>query len=201
MTDVLDRVDVTSHRHPSTHIEPLLYHRWSPRAMSGEPISDRELHRLFEAARWAPSSFNEQPWRFLYARREGPHWDLFVDLLDQFNQRWAKKAAVLMLIISRTRNHQNGEVNRTHSFDTGASWQNLALQANSMGLVVHGMAGFDVERARQRLRVPEYYAIDAMAAVGRPGRIEDLPDGMRRREKPSGRKRVREIACEGPFLP
>ncbi len=124
-------------------IESLLLDRWSPRAMSGEEISHEELMRLFEAARWAPSSFNAQQWRALYARRATEHWQTFFDLLVDANKSWAKNAAVLVVFISRKNFDYNDEPSVTHSYDCGAAWENFALQGFHQGLVVHGMEGFD----------------------------------------------------------
>lgn len=188
-------------RTPDHAIEPLFLRRWSPRAMSGEPLSEEELLTLFEAARWAPSSSNEQEWRFLYARRDTPHWAQFLGLLMEGNQTWCKRAAVLVVILARTVFKRDGSPNRVHLFDAGAAWENLALQAAAMGLVAHGMAGFDSEKARKTLLVPEHFAVAAMVALGRPGNPADLPPGLREREVPSGRRSVRESICEGPFDP
>ncbi|MGH7354237.1 MAG: nitroreductase family protein [Candidatus Rokuibacteriota bacterium] len=188
-----------SNRKPEHPVEPLFVRRWSPRAMSGEPIPVAELMRLFEAARWAPSSYNGQPWRFLWARRDTPHWPKFFGLLGESNQRWAHRAAALIVVVSRTLFEHNGQPARTHTFDAGAAWENLALQGSAMGLVVHGMQGFDYERARTELRVPAEFDVEAMIAVGRPGRVEDLPELLHAREKPSPRKPVAEIALEGGF--
>ncbi len=124
-------------RRPDFAIEPLLLDRWSPRAMSGEEISEEELMRLFEAARWAPSSFNGQQWRALYARRGTEHWPVFFNLLVDANKIWAKNAAVLVVFISRKRFEHDNEPSVTHSYDTGAAWQNFALQGFRQGLVVH----------------------------------------------------------------
>ncbi|HYO64034.1 MAG TPA: nitroreductase family protein [Pyrinomonadaceae bacterium] len=177
----------------------LFLDRWSPRAMSGEELPDEELMSLFEAARWAPSSYNAQPWRFLYARRGTEHWQTFFDLMVEFNQSWAKDAAALVLFISRETFEHNGQPSVTHSFDTGAAWQNFALQGWLKGYVVHGMQGFDYERARAALNIPEGFRVEAMAAVGKPGDPAGLPEGMRERETPSGRKHLEEIVREGPF--
>ena len=193
------KIDVDRYRQPSYPVETLIRHRWSPRSMSGEPLTEAESMRLFEAARWAPSSFNEQPWRFVYAERDGAHWARFLDLLSEGNRRWAGAAALLVVVVSRTRFERSGNPSRTHSYDTGAAWQNLALQGCRMGLVVHGMAGFDYDRARHVLEVPEAFAVEAMIAVGRPAPAEALPEGLREREVPSGRKPVAEIAFPGVF--
>jgi nitroreductase len=109
-------------------IDRIFLDRWSPRAMTGETIPEEELMVLFEAARWAPSSYNNQPWRILYARRDSEHWPLFFDLMVEFNQSWAKNAAALLLFISKTTFDMNTGTSVTHSFDTGAAWENLALQ-------------------------------------------------------------------------
>ena len=180
-------------------IEQLLLDRWSPRAMSGEEISEDELMRLFEAARWAPSSFNAQQWRALYARRGTENWPVFFELLVEANKSWAKNAAVLVLFISRKTFEHDNEPSITHSYDTGAAWENFALEGFRQGLVVHGMEGFDYERARVELRIPEEFQIEAMAAVGRPGAKELLPDKLQKRESPSDRRKVTDSICEGPF--
>lgn len=193
------RTDVSKYRKPDYPVESFIVNRWSPRALSGEEISREELMTLFEAARWAPSSYNGQPWRFFYARRGGEHWDEYFDLMVEFNQNWTKNAAVLIVVTSRTTFEHNGKPAATHSFDSGAAWQNLALQATAMGLVAHGMQGFDYDRAHELLELPDDWAVEAMVAVGRPGRKEDLPEEMREREKPSGRKPVSEIAFEGKY--
>ncbi|MFH5805687.1 nitroreductase family protein [Alienimonas sp. DA493] len=180
-------------------VEPLFLQRWSPRAMSGEALAEEELMRLFEAARWAPSTYNEQEWRFLYARRQTPHWDAFFGLLAEPNQAWCGKAAVLGVVLSKKTFTRNGKPNPVHTFDSGLAYQNLSLQGAAMGLVVHGMAGFDFDKARRELNVPEDFAVEAMFAVGRHGDPADLPEELREREEPSGRKPVGEIVCEGPF--
>ena len=180
-------------------VDKIFVDRWSPRAMTGESIREEELMTLFEAARWAPSSYNNQPWRILYARRDTEHWPLFLGLLVEGNRTWAKDAAALLLFVSKTTFDFNGETYPTHSFDTGAAWENLALQATLNGLVAHGMQGFDYERASAELKIPEGFRVEAMAAVGRPGRAEDLPESLRERESPSPRKKLAEIVCEGPF--
>jgi nitroreductase len=180
-------------------VDELFLDRWSPRAMSGEGVTDEELMTLFEAARWAPSSYNNQPWRILYARRETGQWPAFFSLLVEGNQAWAKDAAALLLFVSKETFDFNGKPYPTHSFDTGAAWENLALQATMLGLVTHGMQGFDYERARSELNIPEGFRVEAMIAVGRPGDPAQLPEGLRAREAPSGRKSLAEITCEGAF--
>ncbi len=153
-------------------IHPMILSRWSPRAMSGEEISEKELLTLFEAARWAPSSYNNQPWRFIYARKNTAAWNLFLSLLVEANQAWAKNAAALIVICSKTTFDFNNKPSITHTFDAGAAWENLALQGSVNGLVVHGMQGFDYERAKTELGIPEAYTVEAMAAG-----VEDVDAG------------------------
>lgn len=180
-------------------IEPLFVNRWSPRAMSGEPLSEFELMTLFEAARWAPSTYNEQEWRFLYARRDTAHWSTFFDLLVEGNKEWCKDAAVLCCVVARKTFTRNGKPNPVHVYDAGSAWENLALQAAAMGLVCHGMQGFDFEKARTALRVPDEFVVCAMFALGKHGNPEDLPEEIREREKPSDRRPIQQSICEGPF--
>ena len=180
-------------------VEPLLVARWSPRAMSGEPLTDDEMHTLFEAARWAPSTYNEQEWRFLYARRQTPQWPVFFDLLVEGNQAWCDRAALLVVILAHKVFSKNGKPNPVHLFDCGCAFENLALQGTAMGLVVHGMQGFDFDKARAVLKVPDDYAVAAMFAAGRPGDPTDLPQHLQEREKPSDRKPIQQILCEGAF--
>jgi Nitroreductase len=187
------------HRTADHPIEPVILRRWSPRAMSGEPLEDREIRMLFEAARWAPSSYNEQEWRFLYARRDTPQWRTFFDLLVEGNQAWCHRAALLVLIAAKRTFTLNGKPNSVHLFDCGCAFENLAIQGTAMGLIVHAMAGYDPDKARISLRLPDDYVPAAMFAAGRPGNPEELPEGFRETEIPSGRKSLEEITCEGPF--
>lgn len=180
-------------------IDSIFIDRWSPRAMSGELIEEQELRVLFEAARWAPSSFNNQPWRILYARRSSEHWPVFLDLLVEPNRVWARNAAALLLFISKTAFDYNGKPSITHSFDTGAAWENLALQGFLKGYAVHGMEGFDYARAKTVLNIPDGFQVEAMIAVGKPGRIEDLPEKAQQQEFPNDRRDLSQTICEGPF--
>lgn len=189
----------SKHRSPEYGVDLLFLDRWSPRAMSGEPLSEFEFMSLIEAARWAPSSYNNQPWRFLYAFRDSEHWETFKDLLVDFNRNWAKDASVLMVVISKTHFEHNDTESRTHSFDAGAAWENLALQGARNGLVVHAMEGFDLDAARDELDIPDEFDIEAMVAIGKPGDPENLPEDLQERESPSGRKPISEIVIEGPY--
>ena len=180
-------------------IDPLFLDRWSPRAMSGGEIAQEDLLVLFEAARWAPSSYNNQPWRILYARRNSEHWPFFFGLLADSNKAWAQNAAVLLLFISKTTFDHNGKPSVTHSYDTGAAWENLALQGFLKGYVTHGMQGFDYEEALKTLQIPDGFRVEAMAAIGIPAEKETLPEELQKREAPNERRKLEQTICEGPF--
>jgi nitroreductase len=193
-------INILEHRTPDHDVLEIFPRRWSPRAMASKGVSDVDLQRLFEAARWAPSSYNEQPWRFIYAKRDTPQWDTLFDLLVEGNRAWAHSAGALILLISKKTFSKTGDPNSVHVFDAGAAWQNLALQGASMGLVVHGMAGFDTDRAPEAVGIPDGWSVCAMIAVGHPGEIDDLPDQLQGPDKsPTGRKPISEIAMEGKF--
>ncbi|MCG6155117.1 nitroreductase family protein [Rubinisphaera margarita] len=196
MTSHPDPLQVRKADHP---IEELFLRRWSPRAMSGESLPEAQLLSLFEAARWAPSTYNEQEWRFLYAHRDSKHWATFFNLLLEANQTWCRNAAVLVLVVSHKVFARNGKPNPVHTFDAGAAFENLCLQGAAMDLVVHGMAGFNRGNARRELKVPDDYEVEAMIAIGQAGDPEQLPEELQAREAPSGRKPVGEIICDGPF--
>lgn len=196
MSQLPNALEVRQTDHP---IESLFVQRWSPRAMSGKAITENQLMCLFEAARWAPSTYNEQEWRFLYAFRDSEPWASFFGLLAEANQTWCDQAAVLVVVLSHKVFSRNGKPNPVHTFDTGAAFQNLALQGAAMGLVVHGMAGFDREKARTQLGVPHDYHVEAMIAIGQPGDPDRLPSELQDREIPSGRKPVHELVREGKF--
>jgi nitroreductase len=187
------------HRRSDHEIEPLFLKRWSPRAMNGEPVNEATLSRLFEAARWAASSYNEQEWRFLYAHRNSSHWETFFGLLMEANQVWCAKAGVLMVVVSKKTFTRNGKPNGVHSLDTGMAVGNLLLQTASLELVGHGMAGFNASAARQQLQIPEDFQVECMIAIGHPGNPLDLPESYRAMEIPSGRKPIDEFAKAGPF--
>ena len=160
--------------------------------MSGEEISDEDLMRLFEAARWAPSSYNGQPWRFIYAKRNTQYWDSLFNLMATSNQTWAKNAAVLVVIISRKNFEFNEKPSITHQFDSGSAWENLALQAETQQLVTHAMQGFDYQKAREVLAIPDSFDVMAMVAIGKPAPKDSLPSELQQMEAPSDRKPLSE---------
>lgn len=177
--------------------------RWSPRAFTAEPIAEDTLLSFFEAARWAPSAYNSQPWRFLCARRDTPNWERFLGLLNEFNRSWAQHASALVLVISKTTFTAPGASEETpalwHTFDTGSAWGHLALQASISGWHTHGMAGFDQALARKELKIPDGYELHAMVAIGKLGDKASLAEGLQAREVPSPRRPLSELAAEGDF--
>ncbi len=191
--------EVQKTRKPTYEINPLFVNRWSSRSFESYEIKDKELFALFEAARWAPSSFNNQPWRFIYAKRGSAHWDSLFELLDDYNKQWCSDASALMVVIAKKTFDHNNEPMPTNQFDTGSAWENLALQAVTQGLATHAMAGFDHKKARKNLGVPDEYDVMAMVVVGKRGSKERLPPSLKEREIPNGRKPLSEIVMEGKF--
>jgi nitroreductase len=184
-------------------IEPLFLERWSPRAYTEEEIPEADLFSMFEAARWSPSSYNSQPWTFLYARRSSPDWSRFLGLLIEFNQGWAKRAGALVIIASNSLMQPPGAEkpvpSHSHSFDAGAAWGAFALQGAKLGWHAHAMVGFDIPRAFSELNLPAGYRVEAAAAVGRLADKSILPEFLQGREVPSPRKPITDFAFPGSF--
>jgi nitroreductase len=177
--------------------------RWSPRAFSDATITEQELHGLLEAARWAPSAFNAQPWRFVYTLRGDQAWDGILGALMPFNQTWAEKASALVILASDTKFTAPGKTeasdNGSHAFDAGAAWAYLALQAHMAGWAAHAMAGFDKAAMATAISLPEHHVLHAAIAIGKPGNIADLPEALQAREVPSPRHPVTATAVHGAF--
>jgi nitroreductase len=178
--------------------------RWSPRAMTGAAISQGELMTIFEAARWAPSSYNSQPWRFLYATRDSAHWPLFFSYMNANNQGWAKGASALVVLVSKLKmttpmSAPNEVPSYTHALDCGAAWGYLALQAAKMGWCAHAMIGFDYNKATETLNLPADHRVEMMIAIGKQGDKSILPEALQARESPNGRNPLSAIVREGPF--
>lgn len=184
-------------RTTDTRLDRVFLDRWSPRAFDGSPIPEEDLATIIDAARFAPSAMNHQPWRFLYARKGDGNWDRFLSLLVPGNQVWARNASVLFYILSEKVIGERPSY--THSFDAGSAWAMLAIQAMMLGYHTHGMAGVDFARAAQELGVPDSFRIEAAVALGKMGDPETLSDALREREMPSGRKPREEIAYPGNF--
>ncbi len=183
-------------------IDPPFLRRHSPRAMSGAPLPRSELMRVLEAARWAPSSGNGQPWRFVLCERGGAGFDVVVGQLQAFNGVWAKQSSALIVVCAdTTRVAADGTVHprRLGAFDAGAAWMSLALQGSSMGLVVHAMEGFDHVALKGLLKVPADVDVLAVVAVGLPGDVEDLPADKRAGEVPNQRRPIAESVVFDTF--
>jgi len=197
------RMTTANHRTAEHPIAPLFLERWSPRAFVEQALTKTELMTILEAGAWAPSSYNSQPWRFLFAIRDTPSWPKFLGLLIEFNQSWAKRAGALVVIVSSETMRPPGSDKDvpaySHSFDAGAAWAQIALQASLLGFQAHGMVGFDIPRATVELNVPAGFRVEAAVAIGKPGDKSILPEGLAAREAPSPRKKLAESALEGGF--
>jgi nitroreductase len=148
---------------------PVIHHRWSPRSFSSRDVAPADLAKLFEAARWAPSSYNEQPWRFLVGARNSLTYKKIFDSLLPFNQAWAAHAPVLILGAAKTKFSHNDTPNGFAVFDLGAASGYLVLQAAALGLSTHQMAGYDQTAARQAFEIPDTYALGSVIALGYQG--------------------------------
>ena len=193
------RQEVKGRREPNYDIAPLFLNRWSGRAMTGEVLEPDEYLPVFEAARWAPSSRNEQPWRFVYVTREDAEWDDAMGVLNEKNRLWAQDASIYVLVASRRRFEEYDSESYTHSFDTGAAWQNLALEATRRGLVAHAMNGFDKDAANDFFDVPEVYRVETTIAIGPRAAPDTLPEDLQGREYPNQRRPLDEIVLERRF--
>jgi nitroreductase len=181
-------------------IEELFLDRWSSRAYTDDAIPEDELLSLLEAARWAPSAYNAQPWKFVYALRGEGGWANVLGALVPFNQGWAGKAAALIVVASATHSTPAGggepRPNPSHAFDTGTAWGFLALHAHLRGWSAHAMSGIDKDAAKTAAKLPEGYEVHAVVAIGRRGDPASLPDGLRERETPNGRNPLESVASK-----
>lgn len=192
-------IDRSNPRIPDSEVDSQFTDRWSPRSFDSTPLSRDQLASLFEAARWAPSCYNDQPWLFIYATTLADR-QRFVEALVTSNQSWAARAPLLLFVLARKRFVHNGQENRHALFDAGAAWMSLALQARKLGLFAHAMAGFSRQKAYDILEVPpDDYEIIAAVAVGHRGDSALLPEADAAREHPSGRKPPADVAREGGF--
>jgi len=178
-------------------IADLILNRWSPRAYADRPVADEELFTVLEAARWAPSSSNEQPWRFYVARTEA-ELERFRSFILPGNRKWADRAPVLLLLASAV-HKSNGDANGAHAFDAGAAWGILALQARLLGLATRAIGGFDRRKARETLRTPDGIELHAVIALGHPGTPDLLPEELREREKPNSRRPLKDSLLPVPL--
>ena len=186
-------------RESSYPIEEPFLSRVSWRALSEDRLTEEELMSLFEAARWAPSSYNGQPWRFLYARRGDKAWDAMYKSLIDWNKTWCATADTLVVVLSRNNFEHNNKPAATARFDTGAAWMSLAIEARARNLVTHGMQGFDYEEIRRAFSIPDTFTVEAMVAIGKHGDPKRLPPEMQEKEVPSERKPLDQIVSRGVF--
>ncbi len=184
-------------RTPHVEVDCIFTDRWSPRSFLEEPLTRVQIDTLFEAARWSPSCYNEQPWLFRYAIKPADR-ERFAEALVEKNRQWARRAPMLLFVLTRLNFKGNGRPNRHAPFDAGAAWMALALQARRLGLYAHSMAGFSRKKAYEILEVsPDEFDIMAAMVVGRHGPVEQLPEDLAAMEKPNDRKPLSKVAQEG----
>ncbi|MEX2600519.1 MAG: nitroreductase family protein [Balneolaceae bacterium] len=182
-------------------VHSIIQKRWSPRSFSDREVKPELIRKLFDAARWAPSSFNEQPWRFIYARKEEPEqYDKLYRVMGKFNQDWAGDAPVLILAIAKETFSKNDKPNRVATYDLGAAMAYFTFEATRHDLYVHQMAGIDLDKAREIFALPDGYKAITMAAVGYIGDPNDLEGNLRENEiSKRTRKDIDEIAFQGEW--
>jgi nitroreductase len=182
-------------------IDDLLQKRWSPVAFSDQRVEQEKLCSVLEAARWAASSFNEQPWSFIVATKENQaQFDRLLSCLAEGNQQWAHNAPVLMISVAKLHFERNGVANRHAFHDVGAAAASLAIQATALGLFIHQMAGFDVEKARELFSIPEGHEPVAAIALGYKGDPSHLPEKLYQRElAPRTRKPLEKFVFSGSW--
>jgi nitroreductase len=182
-------------------LHELIRNRWSPRAFAEKLVPPEILRSVFEAARWAPSSNNEQPWAYLVATKENPeNFAKMLGVLVEFNAHWAKHAPVLALSVAHLKMQRDGKPNRVALHDVGLASAQLTFEAIARGLQVHQMAGFDAEKARQAFAIPPDWEPVAAMAIGYPGDPESLPEKLRDRElAPRTRKPAGEFVMSGSW--
>ncbi|HEY9114850.1 MAG TPA: nitroreductase family protein [Bacteroidales bacterium] len=169
----------TNNRYP---IYPLIRSRWSPRAFSEKPVEKEKLQSLFEAARWAPSSMNEQPWRFIVGEKGDETWEKIHDALVEFNQNWATRAPVLIVNLGKKTFTYKGRENVTYQYDTGQAVAFMVIEAVNQGLVAHQMGGFHAEKIIEVLNIPEDFKPISVTAIGYQGDPEKLPADLYKSE-------------------
>ncbi|GIP32641.1 nitroreductase family protein [Paenibacillus sp. J2TS4] len=189
--------EVAAQREADYEIDPVFLNRWSPRAFANRPVEDSDLYGVLEAARWAPSGSNEQPWRFIVAKTPEQR-ELFLSFINPFNREWCHAAPVLLLLISKQVTEE-GKTVGSHAFDAGTAWGYLALEATRRGLSSHAMGGFNKEEAMAKLQVSADYAPQVVIALGYRGDEEQLAERNRIRETPNTRMPLAELVMEGRF--
>ncbi|AVQ99774.1 malonic semialdehyde reductase [Oceanobacillus picturae] len=190
--------DVNQFRKTRYDIDPIYIKRWSPRSFSNQKVSEEVLSSVFEAARWAPSAANVQPWRFVFASSEQDK-ETFLSFINEGNVIWCKNAPVLIAVISKMEEERFGGNNPAHAFDTGTAWGFLSLEAARKGLITHAMGGFNKEKAKEALSIPDGYQVHAIVALGYQGEKSSLEEAYQKREVPSPRNEVETFVSEGVF--
>lgn len=190
--------DVNQFRKTRYDIDPIYIKRWSPRSFSNQKVSEEVLSSVFEAARWAPSAANVQPWRFVFASTEQDK-ETFLSFINEGNVVWCKNAPVLIAVISKMEEERFGGNNPAHAFDTGTAWGFLSLEAARKGLITHAMGGFNKEKAKEALSIPNGYQVHAIVALGYQGEKSSLEEAYQKREVPSPRNEVETFVSEGVF--
>ncbi|MBP1960976.1 nitroreductase family protein [Paenibacillus aceris] len=189
--------EVEENRKADYPVHSLFLNRWSSRAFEPREVSDETLLTVLEAARWAPSSSNLQPWRFIVAKSE-PQKQKFQSFIKPNNRLWTDHAPILVLILSH-KLRQDGAPNGAHAFDAGAAWASIAFQAHLLGLATRAVGGYDKDIARKELGVPDEYELHAVIALGYRGSLESLPSDLQERELPNSRRALNDSIIEGSF--
>ena len=189
------------HAETSAPIHDIISRRWSPRAFDSRPVELAKLRSLFEAARWAASSYNGQPWYFLVATKDEPEsYKKILESFVEFNQGWAKSAPVLAISVAAMKFAHNGEPNRHAFHDVGQAAATLAIEASNLGLQVHQMAGILPDKAKHLFHIPDGYEAVAGIAIGYPGDPNSLPDQLRTQEQgPRQRKPLESFVFDGDW--
>lgn len=191
-------MNTTTTRKTTHQIDPIHLDRWSSRAFSTKQVEEDKLHNIFEAARWAPSAANWQPWHFVYAQ-EQEDLEKFHSFINESNVEWCGRAPVLVAVVSKLTRNEKGDPNPFHAFDSGTAWGYLSLEAHRQGLITHGMGGFDPEAAKEVLGIPDEYVVQAIIAIGYYDAQAPLSERNQAREVQSDRKPLDEIIFEGSF--
>ncbi|MDR2452856.1 MAG: nitroreductase family protein [Candidatus Accumulibacter sp.] len=194
---------MTQTRAAAHGVSPIFVERWSPRAYDESILTENDLKRLFEAAHWAPSAYNAQPWRFIYARRDTADWQRFVDLLVPGNRVWAQRASALVFAVSAQKFIPPGSAEAIDtgysSYDTGAAVAYLILQASLAGLAAHVVGGFDRQAAQRVLAIPDGFRLESAIVIGRHSADAALSPELRAREAPNERRPIESLIAEGRF--
>lgn len=181
-------------------IHPVLKKRWSPRAFRDQAVTNEQLHRIFEAARWAPSSHNDQPWRFIVGTKGDDTWNKLYECMVEFNQKWAGNAPVLILAVGKKISDKTGKDNQVFMYDVGQSMAYITFQLEHEGLVAHQMGGFSKGKATELFSIPEDHAPLVMMAIGYQDTPDTLPADFAKMEKaPRSRRPVGELVFSGSF--